>query len=81
MRSSRLPNVILFVADHHPDCRATRELFERLQTEQPGVYPDGQLRTLQRRLKEWRGAMAHKMVFGAEAVGETPELASASSNN
>jgi hypothetical protein len=24
--------------------------------------------------------MAHKMVFGAEAVGETPELASASSN-
>jgi hypothetical protein len=60
--------------------RTSRELFERLQTEQPGVYPDGQLRTLQRRLKEWRGEMAHKMVFGAEAVGETPELASASSN-
>jgi hypothetical protein len=60
--------------------RTSRELFERLQTEQPGVYPDGQLRTLQRRLKEWRGAMAHKMVFGAEAVGETPELSSASSN-
>ena len=60
--------------------RTSRELFERLQTGQPGVYPDGQLRTLQRRLKEWRGAMAHKMVFGAKAVGETPELASASSN-
>ena len=59
--------------------RTSRELFERLQTGQPGVYPDGQLRTLQRRLKEWRGAMAHKMVFGAKAVG-TPELASASSN-
>ena len=60
--------------------RTSRELFERLQTEQPGVYPDGQLRTLQRRLKEWRGEMAHEMVFGAKAVGETPELASASSN-
>jgi len=28
------------------------ELFERLQAEYPGVYPDGQLRTLQRRVKE-----------------------------
>jgi hypothetical protein len=60
--------------------RTSREFFERLYTEQPGVYPDGQLRTLQCRLKEWRGEMAHKMVFGAEAVGETPELASASPN-
>ena len=33
--------------------RTSRELFERLQ-EQPGVFPDGQLRTLQRRVKEWR---------------------------
>ena len=24
-------------------------------------------------LKEWRNEMAHKMVFGAEAAGETPE--------
>ncbi|MBW4090102.1 MAG: hypothetical protein HIU82_03175 [Proteobacteria bacterium] len=60
--------------------RTSRELFERLQTEQPGVYPDGQLRTLQRRLKEWRREMAHKMVFGAEAAGETPERASVSSS-
>jgi hypothetical protein len=34
--------------------RTLRELFERLQSEWPGVFPDGQLRTLQRRLKEWR---------------------------
>jgi len=61
--------------------RTSRELFERLQAEQPGVYPDGQLRTLQRRLKEWRGEMAHKMVFGDEAAGETPEQASISSNS
>jgi hypothetical protein len=51
--------------------RTSRELFERLQEEQPGVFPDGQRRTLQRRLKEWRRQMAHKMVFGAEAAGET----------
>jgi hypothetical protein len=43
--------------------RTSREFFERLQTEQPGVFPDGQLRTLQRRLKEWRRQMAHKTVL------------------
>src|ERR1019366_10052929 len=49
--------------------RTSRELFERPQEVQPGVFPDGQLRTLQRRLKEWRHEQAHKMVFGAEAAG------------
>ncbi len=34
--------------------RTSRELFERLQAEYPGMYPDGLLRTCQRRLKEWR---------------------------
>src|SRR6202040_4357882 len=34
--------------------RTSRELFARLQAEYPGVYPDGQLRTCQRRLKEGR---------------------------
>ena len=60
--------------------RTSRELFERLQKEQPGVYPDGQPRTLQRRLKEWRREMAHKMVFEAEVAGKTPEQASVASN-
>ena len=60
--------------------RTSRELFERLQTEQPGVFPDGQLRTLQRRLKEWRRAVAHQMVFGAATTGETPVLAPVSPN-
>jgi hypothetical protein len=45
--------------------RTGRELLERLQAEHPGVYPDGQLRTMQRRLKIWRQETAHKMVFGA----------------
>ena len=51
--------------------RTSRELFERLQDEQPGVFPDGQRRTLQRRLKEWRHEMAHKMVVGAEVEEKT----------
>jgi hypothetical protein len=55
-------------------------LFERLQTEQPGVFPDGQLRTLQRRLKDWRREVAHQMVFGSATTGETPVPASVSSN-
>ena len=42
----------------------SRELLERLQAQCPGVYPDGQLRTLQRRLKDWRREAAHRMVFG-----------------
>ena len=59
--------------------RTGRELLERLQAAHPGIYPDGQLRTLQRRLKIWRSEMAHKMVFGAaqrvghEEIGEATE--------
>ena len=58
--------------------RTSRELFERLQAEQPGAFPDGQLRTLQRRLKEWRREKAHEMVFGAGADREMPEPATLS---
>jgi hypothetical protein len=46
----------------------SRELLERLQAQYPGVYPDGQLRTLQRRLKDWRREAAHQMVFGTVAA-------------
>jgi hypothetical protein len=45
--------------------RTGRELLEQLQAEYPGTYPDGLLRTLQRRLKIWRSEIAHTMVFGA----------------
>ncbi|MGH9477536.1 MAG: ISNCY family transposase, partial [Terriglobales bacterium] len=50
--------------------RTSRELLERLQGEHPGVYPDGQLRTLQRRLKIWRREVAHTLVFGPPATDE-----------
>jgi hypothetical protein len=47
---------------HDPDTTA-KALFERLQREHPGRFPNGQLRTLQRRIKEWRQVMAKKLVY------------------
>jgi hypothetical protein len=38
-------------ADPH---QTSLELFERLRREHPGVYREGQLRSFQRRLKQWR---------------------------
>src|SRR4051794_27676749 len=31
-----------------------KTLFQALQRDHPGYFPDGQLRTLQRRIKQWR---------------------------
>jgi len=55
--------------------RTARELLERLQGEHPGVYPDRQLRTLQRRLKGWRREVAHALVFGPAALDEQASVA------
>jgi hypothetical protein len=57
--------------------RTTRELFERLQGEQPGAFADGQLRTLQRRVKGWRREMAHSRVFGAVTADQQAPAAAA----
>ena len=40
---------------------------QRLQSRYPGSYPDGQLRTLQRRLKIWRSEMARELIFDTSA--------------
>ena len=45
-----------------PDATA-KSLFERLQAEHPGEFEVGQLRTLQRRVQEWRAIMARKLIF------------------
>lgn len=47
-----------------PD-RVGKELFARLQGELLGVFSDGQLRTFQRRVKEWRRAAARQLVFAS----------------
>ncbi len=55
------PRLLVWL-ETEPD-RTGKELFERLRQESPAMYPDGQLRTLQRRLKEWRSAAACRLVF------------------
>jgi hypothetical protein len=57
-----------------PD-RVGKELFARLQGELPGVFPDSQLRTFQRRVREWRQAAARQLVFASpssESGGTSP---------
>lgn len=47
-----------------------RELLEKLQNAHTGSYPDGLLRTVQRRVKIWRSDMAKALVFaGSEMSG------------
>lgn len=43
--------------------RSGRDLLEKLQTERPGEYSDGLIRTVQRRLKIWRSEHARALVF------------------
>ena len=57
------PRVLAWL-EAEPD-RVGKDLFERLQREQPGVFSDGQLRTFQRRIKEWREAAARQLVFAS----------------
>jgi len=46
-----------------PD-RTAVDLLTQLQQENAGVFPDTQLRTLQRRVKAWRAGHARELVFG-----------------
>ncbi len=47
-----------------------RQLLDRLQVKHPGEYPDGLVRTVQRRLKIWRSALAHELVFGRDGAAD-----------
>ena len=53
---------VLYWLSEDPDSTA-KSLFQRLMVKYPGKYCDGQLRTLQRRVKEWRSIMARELVF------------------
>ncbi len=51
---------------HNPGLEA-KTLFQALQRQHPGRFPDGQLRTLQRRIKQWRAEYGPaKEVFFAQ---------------
>lgn len=68
-RGRRRPDPLVHVVDQletwfeEEPWRTGRELLERLQAEQPGNYPNGLLRTVQRRLKGWRTEKARALVF------------------
>ena len=55
-----------------PDVTA-KTLFIRLQREHSGCFPDGQLRTLQRRVREWRQVMARKLSIGMRQIHKAGE--------
>ena len=47
-----------------PDASAVA-LLERLQAAEPDRFSRAHLRTLQRRVQQWRGIMANKLVYAA----------------
>ena len=51
--------------------RTAKELFDRLRREHPRMFLPGQLRTLQRRVKDWRRLAARRLVF-ADPIGASP---------
>ena len=66
-----------------PDSTA-KSLMERLQQKDPGRFPDVQLRTLQRRIKEWRHVMARSLVHGihdGNGADEEPTVVGASADS
>ena len=52
-----------------PDANA-KDLFLRLQANTPEIFQPGQLRTLQRRVKQWRSEIARRLVSDAEQEPE-----------
>jgi Integrase core domain len=67
------PEILLWLQDN-PDASA-KSLLERLDQKYPGRFPEGQLRTLQRRVRDWRRVMARNLVHGCHeghATAKTP---------
>jgi hypothetical protein len=56
------PRVVTWL-EVEPD-RTAKELFARLREGSTDAFTDGQLRTLQRRIKEWRRLAARRLLFG-----------------
>ncbi len=62
------PQVLRWL-DAEPDATA-KELFARLDADQPGEFKPGQLRTLQRRVHEWRQERARELVHASLGPGQ-----------
>jgi hypothetical protein len=57
--------VLLGWLEERPDMEA-KSMFKRLQASGFGEFPDGQLRTLQRRVRVWRKQIVQQLVYGDE---------------
>ena len=57
--------VLLGWLEERPDMEA-KAMLKRLQASGFGDFPDGQLRTLQRRVRVWRKQIVQQLVYGAE---------------
>ena len=53
-------------------------LFKRLNTEMPNRFKPGQYRTLQRRVKDWRTAIARRLVLGCNYDVDSDQYPAAS---
>jgi Integrase core domain len=72
------PEILLWL-QQEPEATA-KSLFERLGQKYPGRFPAGQLRTLQRRIRDWRRVMARKLVYACwdgKAAAEEPVVVGA----
>jgi hypothetical protein len=57
--------VLLGWLEEKPDMEA-KEMLKRLQASGYGEFPDGQLRTLQRRVRLWRMRIVRQLVYGTD---------------
>ena len=55
---------VLLWLQKDPDTNA-KDLLAKLREAYPGRFGDAQLRTLQRRVKDWRGVMAKGLIYAA----------------
>ena len=67
---------ILAWLEAEPDSTG-KELFDRLRQAHPNKFEPGQLRTLQRRVKDWRMAAARRLLF-ADYTTQPPSAATSS---
>ena len=67
------PDVLLWL-EREPD-RTAKELFVRLKKDHPNAFQNGQLRTLQRRVKDWRRAAARRLVFSGTRAADLRGIA------
>jgi hypothetical protein len=67
--------VLLSWLEERPDMEA-KGMLKRLQASGYGEFPDGQLRTLQRRVRVWRMRIVQQLVYGADAAAAPNKSAS-----